>query len=215
MAGTLSFEDVCDEVIGRAGGERATAEDLGTIRRNIPLLLDAWAADGYSTWRVEQKRLHAGGVARSSITLGEGVDDVISVLVDRGDGNEVPISRIHSSDYFSLTDKDTTGEPSQYWVKRSANPVLYIYPTGPADLIVWHVSRPTDFDRFDSGLGGIASRWLDALCWGLAHRLAATRDAKDHAFLQRLKGDYMESLGRAQRNDRERTSYKFRVKHGR
>lgn len=209
MEGAFDFTDVLDEAVGRSGGERSTADDVLKVRRGMRLLLERWAAEGYNTWRIRSTSVMTLGGAQ--VGLPAEVDDVIDVNSVRGSGSEAPMQRITATQYAQLANKLTDGEPSQYFLRRDVEaPQLFIYPTGASTLTVWYVQRPADFERYSNSTDDVPGRWLEALVTGLALDLARKRPPYDEGLIQRLKAEAMEAEALAQRNDRDRTRFRYR-----
>jgi len=91
------------------------------------------------------------------------------------------------SDYWGLSDKSTSGTPSQYWFSpyRSASELRLYQPSDKATDILKVICH-FPFDDLDSGTDDIVfpSYWYEAIFYGLAYRLAVkykvleTRDMK-------------------------------------
>jgi hypothetical protein len=212
--GSFDFNDVVDEAVERSGGQEATAADIVRIRRGLRLLTERWLAQGFNTWRIGQQAYGASGQARA-ISLPSTVDDVIQVNVIRSGHTETPLMRISPVQYAQLTNKDLQGLPSQYYLDRKDSPNLYIFPTGLADgttnVIVYFVQRPEDYDRYGDTTDDVPGRWLEALVSGLALDLARKRPPFNEALIQRLKTEAAEVEDLAQRADRGRQRYRYRI----
>lgn len=206
----FTFADVYDEVIARAGGEQSTAEDVIKVRRGLRLLLERFEARGYNTWRIRCLRMMATG-GSPIVMLPDCVDDVIHVLAD---GSE--LTRRPADYYMTIGSKERTGRPSLYWLDRQVPPRLHLYPTGDGTpLEVWYVERPEDFDVAADGIDDIPGRWLEAVILGLAADLAKKRPNPGGEYredlIQRLMVEAREAEDIAQRADRDRTKFRYRI----
>lgn len=209
----FDFADLVDEAVALSGGETATASDVIRVRRGLRLLTERWKAQGYNTWRIATTTVAAPGVA--ALQLPECVDDVIDVTaIKAGSSTEAPMARISASQYARLTTKDTQGLPSQYWLERASPPVLHVFPvghTGTADTLkVYYVERPEAFDRY-GGDADVPGRWLNALVVGLGLHLARTRPPLDPGLIQRLTAEAADAEELAQRDDRDRGRFRYRI----
>lgn len=210
MVAGFDFADIFDDVVDRAGGEQSTAADVVRVRRGLRLLLERWEAQGYNTWRIRRLTTAVNGGAAAR--LSSSVDDVINVNAVRDCGTETPLTRITAAEYAQLSDKTSPGQPSQYWLSREADaPVLLVYPIGPSKLNVTYVERPADFDRYSADLGDVPGRWLEAMIAGLALDLARKRPPYDEGLINRLSGEALEAEGIAQRADRDRARYRYKI----
>lgn len=210
----FEFSDVVDEAVERSGGQQATAEDIQKIRRGLRILTERWIAQGFNTWRIESHVGVANGVT-PELKLPSNVDDVIQVNAQNADGSESPMERIGPVQYAQLSSKTTTGLPSQYYLDRKDCPSLYLYPLGDEDLetkvITYYVARPDDFERYGDATDDIPGRWLEALVSGLALDLARKRPPYNEPLIQRLKMEAVEAEDLAQRADRGRHRFRYRI----
>ena len=208
----FDFADLVDEAVQRSGGETSTAEDILKVRRGMRLLTERWTAAGFNTWRINEMTIMANG---PEVQLPNRVDDVIQVNAIR-DGfiSESIMRRIPPAEYMQLTDKQTRGLPSQYWFERSDPPKLHVFPIGGPGmedrLVIYYVERPEAYERygFESDVPG---RWLEALVTGLALDLARKRPPYNEGLIARLKSEAMEAEELAQRADRDRARFRYRI----
>lgn len=208
----FEFADIYDEAVSRAGGEQSTAEDVIKVRRGMRLLLERWEAAGFNTWRIRSVRVVAVG-SQPYIHLPEFVDDVLQVNRENGGGS---LLRLSASAYIQIAQKTQEGTPGSYWLAREEQPKLYLHPTGAATALdVWYVERPANFDRQADNMDDVPGRWLEALITGLALDLARKRPGSsgvyDENLINRLKAEAAEAEVLAQRADRDRARYRYRV----
>lgn len=207
----FTFADVYDEAVSRAGGEASTAEDVVRVKRGLRLLLEKWEAKGFNTWRIRNMRVQASGLQRF-VQLPVRVDDVIHVLHEGGGALE----RLPADRYMTLGRQDTPGRAGAWWLAREEPPKLYLHPPGDGELLeVWYVERPEHYDAASSNLGDVPGRWLEALIVGLAHDFACKRPGPGGVYneplIARLKNQSMEAEDTAQRADRDRARYRYRI----
>jgi hypothetical protein len=114
-----------------------------------------------------------------------------------------PISR---DDYAAFPSKSTQAPPTQYWFDRLITPTITLYPVpdngGPYTLNYYCVTQIQDANLPGGETPNVPTRWFDALCAGLAYRLARiyAPDRED-----KRKTDYMEAWGIAANQDLENT----------
>lgn len=216
--GSFDFSDVVDEAVDRSGGETSTAADVLRVRRGMRMLTERWAAQGFNTWRIATKTFTISGTAQT-ITLGDDVDDVIQVNSQRQGLGEQMMRRISPSQYAQLTTKDSQGQPSQYYLDRRDNPVLFLFPIGTpgyeTTILVYYVQRPENFERYGDTTDDVPGRWLEALISGLALDLARKRPPYNEELIARLKVEAADAEDLAQRADRGRQRYRYRTSYAR
>lgn len=219
----FDFSDLCDDAVQRAGGTTATAEDIVKIRRSLRIILERWAALRYNTWRTGHISMGIGGTP--AITLPKNVDDVFQVNArnpvphQSAEASESPMHRMGPQEYAQITNKSTVGQPSQFYLERSAGcPTLFIYPIGRPGLTetldIYYVARPDTFDVYGNEVDA-PGRWLEALTSGIALELARKRPDEagnyNEGLIMRLKGEADEANLIAQNADRSRHRYRFRM----
>jgi len=86
------------------------------------------------------------------------------------------ISPISRTEFASLANKATPGQPSQFWFQRTIPQNVTMYPvpdsSGPYILNYYACSQMQDLNLSGGEAPNIPYRWLDAFVSGLAHRLA-------------------------------------------
>ncbi len=84
-----------------------------------------------------------------------------------------PMSR---TEYASLANKATPGQPSQFWLNRLISPTITMYPVpdsgGPYILNYYACSQMQDLNLAGGETPDIPYRWYDAFVAGLAHRFS-------------------------------------------
>lgn len=214
----LSFDELFEEVVGRAGGQQATADDVFKVQRSVRIVLERWQAKRYPTWRVDRQRVTAPGYT-TYVTLPETVDDVLHIGVLRDDGASSTVTRIHMSRYAQLSVKNTEGSPAQFYLERSDPPKLFLFPVGTPgrleQLEVWCIRRPATFKAGETEASSVPGRWLEALVTSCAHDLASKRpDAEgnyNEPLIARLKTAATDAEGIALDADRDRSRFRYHV----
>lgn len=80
------------------------------------------------------------------------------------------------TEYASLSNKTSQGQPSQFWFDRLISPTLTFYLTpdgnGPYTVYYYRYRQIQDSLMANGQVAEIPNRWIDALIAGLAHRMA-------------------------------------------
>lgn len=184
-SGTTSFNpdlaDIIEEAYERAGRRMAGGYDYRTARRSIDLLTTEWANKGLNLWLVDEQTFTlTAGMATQ--TLPADTVDVIEVLYRTNDGTtnqtDLTVNRISVSDYSAIPNKLNQGsQPLQFYINRlQPAPVMHIWPvpdgSQAGSITYWRLRRIQDSGTPGSNTMDVPFRFYDALCAGLAYRLA-------------------------------------------
>ena len=199
----LDVIEAIEEAYERCGGEAKTGYSLKSARRSLNIMLAEWANRGINLFTIEQvtTTLTAG---TANYTLGIDTIDILEMVIRRS-GTDTSVDRISRSAYLNLPNKTSTGKPSQFFVDRQVNPVLYLWqtPENSTDQIIYYrLVRIDDADDYTSDFD-ILFRLYPCLVAGLAYYLSI-KVAPDRATL--LKSMYDEEFARAASEDRDRSS---------
>lgn len=86
------------------------------------------------------------------------------------------ISPVSRTEYASLANKATPGQPSQFWLDRLISPTITMYPvpdaSGPYTLVYYACVQMQDANLPGGETPDIPYRWYDAFVAGLAHRFS-------------------------------------------
>lgn len=117
---------------------------------------------------------------------------------------EVPMSRWTRTDWFNTVDKSaTSAEPNSFWFDRQvAQPVIRVWPTPDenaeeAQVVVHRQRYIMDVGTMVQDVE-VPQRWLDAVVYGLAARLAIATPDVDPQLVPLLEAKAAESLAVAQ-----------------
>jgi len=218
----LDLNTIVEEAFERCGQELRTGYDLRTAKRSLSLMLNSdWANRGINLWTLEQ--------GTQTLTYNVGTYDLAADTVDlldhvirTGSGTnqqDINISRISSSTYVSIPNKNATGRPIQIWINRrtgatdSAGAVVYpqftVWPK-PDNTTTWTLYYTRLRRMFDVGNGAngqdIPFRFLEPMVAGLAYYMSI-KIAPDR--MQMLKGMYDEAWDLASGEDREKAAVRF------
>ena len=199
----IDVAEAIEEAYERCGGEGKTGYSLRSARRSLNIMLAEWANRGINLFTVEQvtTTLTSG---TSNYTLGIDTIDILEMVIRRS-GVDTSMDRISRSAYLNLPNKETTGKPSQFFVDRQVNPVLYLWqtPENSTDQIVYYrLVRIDDADSYTNDFD-VPFRFYPCLVSGLAYFLSI-KVAPDR--VGALKAIYDEEFTRAASEDRDRTS---------
>lgn len=154
-------------------------EHMVSAYRELNFLLSAMSNLQPNLWKVTRTQATLSpGVA--TITLQSNVVMVLdaSIVLNFGSTNEsrryiTPISR---TEYLSYANQQTPGPPTVFWFDRLITPTVTFYPVpdsnGPYTFDYFTVLQVQDANLTNAETPDVPYRWLDALCAGLAHRLA-------------------------------------------
>ena len=219
----LDLNTVVEEAFERCGAELRSGYDLRTSKRSLALLFMDWANRGINLWTLE--------TGTQTLTYNQGtydlpVDtvDLLDHVIRTGTGTnqqDINISRISSSTYLSIPNKNATGRPIQIWINRrtgatdSAGAVVYpqftVWPkpdnSTPYTLYYTRLRR-----MFDVGNGGngqdIPFRFLPCMVAGLAYMLSMKIPGAESRIAV-LKEQYDTAWDLAAGEDREKAAVRF------
>jgi hypothetical protein len=206
-SGTKSFDldvtEYIEEAFERCGLEVRTGYDLRTAKRSLNLMLAEWANRGLNQWTIARTTVSLMAGTREYMLGAETIDVLSAVL--RRDNTDFAIDRVSRDADLNIPNKSTQGRPSQFFVERSINPVLKVWPTPDRSTDVVILDRLVRMD--DAGAQtntlDMPFRFYPALAAGLAYYISLKR-APDRT--QMLKALYEDEMERAMSEDRDRAS---------
>ena len=227
--GTTSFlpdvNEIIEEAFERCGAELRSGYDFRTAVRSLNLLLMEWANRGINLWTLDSSGLITLTPGTATYNLPLDTVDLLDHVIRTGSGTtqqDINITRISSSTYWMIPNKNATGRPIQVWINRLsgqtnsqtgnvAYPTITVWPT--PDSLTTYTFAYTRLRRMqDAGTGinaeDVPFRMWPALISGLAYYLsmkipkAAERTAV-------LKSMYEEDWMRASEEDREKAAVRF------
>lgn len=195
----FDFLDIIEEAYEQAGMELRGGYQLSTARRSLNLLTIEWANDGVNLWTIEPATLTANAVTEE---LPDDTIDVLDVMVRVADQDR-PLARIAATTYANISNKSQTGIPTQVWVRRGAESLLYFWPVpDQAYTIVYHRTRRIQDVGAYSNTADAPFRFIPALIAGLAYKLALKVGSDRLPYLQ---SEYDRIFTMAKEEDREKT----------
>tara|TARA_R100001015_G_C4615930_1_gene171979 strand:+ start:893 stop:1573 length:681 start_codon:yes stop_codon:yes gene_type:complete len=181
-SGTVAYrpniEEIIDEAFERCGldTQTRTGGQAVSARRSLNLLFTEWSNRGRNYWTVSYKTITL--VAnQATYTLDAGLVDIIDVVYRKVSGStstDQVMNRVSISEYNQIPNKTDTGVSSQYMIDRQYTPTMTVWqvPDNATDSIRYYgVFQPEDVTASNQD-ADIPYRWTDALCAGLAAKLA-------------------------------------------
>jgi len=219
-SGTTTFEkgfsisDIVEEAYERLGIQGVSGYQLKSARRSLNILFQEWANRGLHYWEVANNSItlvadqatytmfRSTADGTSSATAVYGVDDVLEASY-RNSNVDTPLTKISRSQYQALSNKTSTGTPSQYFVQRFIDKItitLYLTPGSNEAgkfLNYYYVKRIQDAGDYTND-ADVPYRFVPCMTAGLAYYLAI-KNAPDR--VQMLKMLYEDELQRALQED--------------
>jgi hypothetical protein len=207
VSGTKTFEldvaEYIEEAFERCGLEARTGYDLRTAKRSLNLMLAEWANRGLNQWTIARTTIPLTQGTRD-YALGLDTIDVLSAVVRR-DNTDYAIDRVSRDADLNIPNKSTQGRPSQFFIDRSINPVLKLWPTpeNSTDVVILDRLVRMDDAASQTNTMQMPFRFYPALAAGLAYYISIKRAPQR---TQLLKAVYEEEMERAMSEDRDRAS---------
>jgi len=220
-SGTTTFEkgftiaDIIEEAYERIGLQGVSGYQLKSARRSLNILFQEWANRGLHYWEVrnnsitlvngqaEYTMFRSTADGTSDATAVYGVDDVLEASFRNDSNIDVPLTKINRSAYQALSNKTSTGQPTQYFVQRFIDKVtitLYLTPgSSEAGKFInyYYVKRIEDAGAYTND-ADVPYRFIPCLLAGLSYYLSI-KYAPER--IQSLKLIYEDQLQRALEED--------------
>lgn len=176
--------DVLRAALGKPSSSVTTSEKARATRI-LDMLAAEWQVEGVGLWKDTEITLTLV-VDQASYEIGPSGDTTDPVLTAAPNsiiearfvytaGNERPLNEISLDEYTGLSDKTTSGKPTQYYYKTgSGNATLYLWPVPDlaTDTVVFTGRLPIeDFGDTDDN-PDFPIEWFNALKWNLISNLA-------------------------------------------
>jgi hypothetical protein len=207
VSGTKTFDldvtEYIEEAFERCGLEARTGYDLKTAKRSLNLMLAEWANRGLNQWTIARTTVSLTQGTRE-YALGEDTIDALSVVVRR-DNTDYALDRVSRDADLNIPNKSTQGRPSQFFIDRSIDPVLKLWPTpeNSTDIVILDRLVRMDDAVAQTNTMQMPFRFYPALAAGLAYYISIKRAPQR---TQLLKAVYEEEMERAMSEDRDRAS---------
>jgi hypothetical protein len=219
----LDLNTIIEEAFERCGAELRTGYDFRTAKRSLGLLLMDWANRGINLWTLETGT-HTLTYNVGTYDLPVDTVDLLDHVIRTGSGTnqqDINITRISSSTYVSIPNKNATGRPIQIWINRrtgatnAADVVQYpqftVWPL-PDNSTTWTLYYTRLVRMTDPGTGvngqDIPFRALPCMVAGLAYMMSMKiPGAMERTAL--LKAEYNEAWDLMAGEDREKAAVRF------
>ena len=220
-SGTSTFEkgfsisDIIEEAYERIGIQGVSGYQLKGARRSLNIMFQEWANRGLHYWEVgnnsitlvngqsEYTMYRSTADGTSDATAIYGVDDILEASYRNSSNIDTPLTKINRSSYQGLSNKTSTGQPTQYFVQRFIDKItitLYLTP-GSSEagnfLNYYYVNRIQDAGAYTND-ADVPYRFVPCMIAGLAYYLGV-KFAPDR--VQMLKMLYEDELNRALTQD--------------
>ena len=210
----FSISDIVEEAYERIGIQGVSGYQLKGARRSLNILFQEWANRGLHYWEVANNNItlvadqatytmfRSTSDGTSDATAVYGVDDVLEASF-RNSNVDTPLTKINRSAYQALSNKTSTGQPTQYFVQRLIDRVtITLYLTPGSDqagkfINYYYVKRIQDAGDYTND-ADVPYRFVPCMIAGLAYYLAV-KFAPDR--IQMLKMLYEDELKRALEED--------------
>ena len=210
----FSIDEIIEDAYERIGLQGVAGHQLRTARRSLNIMFQEWANRGLHYWEVannnitlvadqkEYTMFRSTGDGTSDATAVYGVDDVLEASY-RASNIDTPLTKINRSTYQALSNKSSTGQPTQYFVQRFIDKVtitLYLTP-GSSEagnfLNYYYVKRIQDVGDYTNATD-VPYRFVPCMVSGLAFYLSQKFNPQ---LVQQMKLLYEDELNRALQED--------------
>jgi len=220
VSGTYNFNLDIDEVIQEAmemiGGEDTLGHEPASARRSINIMLKDWQNRGILLWSTGVSSLTVTA-STTAYDLSSTTIDALEVVLNR-DSTDLQLQRVSPEEYLLIPNKTQTGRPSQYSIRRGRdNPTLSLWPIpdNSTDILkIETISELQDVNKSAEQNADLPKRFFPCLTAGLSYYMSMKRPLVPSERINMLKVNYEETLARAMREDRERSSMFVRPRLG-
>ena len=211
---TFAIDEIIEEAYERIGMQGVSGYQLKSARRSLNIMFQEWGNRGLHYWEVANNNItlvadqavytmfRSTGDGTSDATAVYGVDDVLEVSY-RNSNIDSPLTKINRSQYQSLSNKTSTGQPTQYFVQRFIDKVtitLYLTPgSSEAGKFInyYYVKRIQDAGAYTNATD-VPYRFVPCMASGLAYYLSQKFKPQ---MVQQMKLLYEDELQRALSED--------------
>ena len=192
---------------------------IKTARRSLNIMFQEWSNRGLHYWEIANNNItlvngqavytmfRSTSDGTSDATAVYGVDDILEANY-RNNNVDTPLTKINRSTYQGLSNKTSTGTPSQYFVQRFIDKItitLYLTP-GASEagkfLNYYYVKRIQDAGVYTNATD-VPYRFVPCMVSGLAFYLCQKYQPQR---CQEMKLYYEDELNRALTEDGSSTS---------
>ena len=211
---TFAIDEIIEEAYDRLGMFTLNGGHMKTARRSLNIMFQEWSNRGLHYWEIANNNItlvngqavytmfRATGDGTSDATAVYGVDDILEANY-RNNNVDTPLTKINRSTYQGLSNKTSTGTPSQYFVQRFIDKItitLYLTP-GASEagkfLNYYYVKRIQDVGVYTNATD-VVYRFVPCMVSGLAFYLCQKYQPQR---CQEMKLYYEDELNRALTED--------------
>ena len=147
---TFSIDEIIEDAFESLVCFTLSGYQLKTARRSLNIMFQEWANRGLHYWEIANNNItlvngqavytmfRSTGDGTSDATAVYGVDDILEAVYRNSSNVDSPLTKINRSTYQALSNKTSTGTPSQYFVQRFIDKVtitLYLTP-GSSEAVI-------------------------------------------------------------------------------
>ena len=211
----FSIADIVEESYERIGISGVSGYQLKGARRSLNIMFQEWSNRGLHYWEVANNSItlvnnqsvytmfRSTADGTSSANAVYGVDDILEASYRNSSNVDTPLTKISRSTYQALSNKTSTGQPTQYFVQRFIDKItVTLYLTPGSDqagkfLNYYYVKRIQDAGDYTND-ADVPYRFVPCMVAGLAYYLAVKYAPEK---IQMLKMLYEDELNRALTED--------------
>ena len=211
----FSIADIVEESYERIGISGVSGYQLKGARRSLNIMFQEWSNRGLHYWEVANNSItlvnnqsvytmfRSTADGTSSANAVYGVDDILEASYRNSSNVDTPLTKISRSTYQALSNKTSTGQPTQYFVQRFIDKItVTLYLTPGSDqagkfLNYYYVKRIQDAGDYTND-ADVPYRFVPCMVAGLAYYLAVKYSPEK---IQSLKMLYEDELQRALQED--------------
>jgi len=216
---TFAIDEIIEEAYDRLGMFTLNGGHMKTARRSLNIMFQEWSNRGLHYWEIANNNItlvngqavytmfRSTSDGTSDATAVYGVDDILEANY-RNNNVDTPLTKINRSTYQGLSNKTSTGTPSQYFVQRFIDKItitLYLTP-GSSEagkfLNYYYVKRIQDAGVYTNATD-VPYRFVPCMVSGLAFYLCQKYQPQR---CQEMKLYYEDELNRALTEDGSSTS---------
>jgi hypothetical protein len=216
---TFAIDEIIEEAYDRLGMFTLNGGHIKTARRSLNIMFQEWSNRGLHYWEIANNNItlvngqavytmfRSTSDGTSDATAVYGVDDILEANY-RNNNVDTPLTKINRSTYQGLSNKTSTGTPSQYFVQRFIDKItitLYLTP-GASEagkfLNYYYVKRIQDAGVYTNATD-VPYRFVPCMVSGLAFYLCQKYQPQR---CQEMKLYYEDELNRALTEDGSSTS---------
>lgn len=179
---TINVTRLIEKALRRCGLSPTsnTQETMETAREDLFMLLMSLSNRGLNLWCIDRQEIPlVEGQATYVLPVGtlEVLNLNLATVTDEelGTVRELVLMPINRDDYTALPNKQmASSTPTTFWFEKLREPQITLWPVPTDDtryLVLYRYRQIQDIGDFTNEIE-IPTRWLEAICWHLALRLA-------------------------------------------